>query len=866
MNAFVGWRQLSPRLAIALLMLGSLAAIPPASAATDVQAVSLATDRIDYVNASGFNQVTATATVNFNGAGPLDPVMFEWFAPGGPSPFRTMEVPPSQIATLTATASDSWVVAGEGSGFSILASINQTVGNNMLRVTSPPATINVYNRTGLAIVMDVAVTTSPVYENGTVATARADLKYAFNASHLLGVQFDWFYPDGRPAYSVVDSSPVPLSNASARASSSWTIDRIGRAFHVNATYLGGPPITNTTSFDVLEHRIGNWVPASPWVGRRTLDLASSPWGVCSNATVPQGAELFIEAGVEIRFCPGTGLSVSGTLTVDALPTRKAYFLSLPPLGEPMRAGDWRGITFFPDAAPDASILSNVVIQGVTDGVAVQGTAVTIVNSTIALATGAAIHLSNSASLVGNNEITQSDVGILVQRSDGPTIDSNRIQGARVGILVEDSVAGLAGNDVSLSTEAGMKAVRSRVVVDGGVFRDNGDVAVFLTGVQSAYLLGLTITGGTNSLRGDNSRNVVVELSTLSGARDWSVRLINVTATFINTTLAATQYDLVLIASPTTLVNSTYGRLYPPLGSALTIKNFLHAVVESDIVGRPRIAGAWVNVSSDNVVVASRRTDAAGVTRWILLTDRIVFPGRVRTMTNSIDVRYDGYLVEASPRTVSMVTSHTERFSVIPLTSNPGGPSCGVHPMILVFLLVVMGTVLLAMPAMRRRRASTGPPLPRAVADVVLEPGKAYLLSDEKSDRAFQIFASKLSKGAKGLAITRIYPDEARHRYRLRGASIVWLSRGYGRERIRPTNLGALVQEVERFVSGTKDTVVLLDGLEYLLVQNDPQKVVKFVQTLSDTASVHRTRILIPFNVKTVDEPLRALITRDLQPL
>ena len=143
-------------------------------------------------------------------------------------------------------------------------------------------------------------------------------------------------------------------------------------------------------------------------------------------------------------------------------------------------------------------------------------------------------------------------------------------------------------------------------------------------------------------------------------------------------------------------------------------------------------------------------------------------------------------------------------------------------MILVFLLVVMGTVLLAMPAMRRRRASTGPPLPRAVADVVLEPGKAYLLSDEKSDRAFQIFASKLSKGAKGLAITRIYPDEARHRYRLRGASIVWLSRGYGRERIRPTNLGALVQEVERFVSGTKDTVVLLDGLEYLLVQHHPR--------------------------------------------
>src|SRR3989442_15089438 len=179
MNAFVRGRRLSPRLAIALLMQAGLAAIPPASAATDVQAVSLATDRIDYVNASGFNQVTATATVNFNGAGPLDPVMFEWFAPGGPSPFRTMEVSPRQNASLTATASDSWVVAGEGTGFSILASINQTVGNNMLRVTSPPATINVYNRTGLAIVMDVAVATPPGYEDGAGATPPGDRKNAF---------------------------------------------------------------------------------------------------------------------------------------------------------------------------------------------------------------------------------------------------------------------------------------------------------------------------------------------------------------------------------------------------------------------------------------------------------------------------------------------------------------------------------------------------------------------------------------------------------------------------------------------------------------------------------------------------------------
>ena len=532
----------------------------------------------------------------------------------------------------------------------------------------------------------------------------------------------------------------------------------------------------------------------------------------------------------------------------------------------MRAGDWRGITFSPDAAPNVSLLSNAVIQGVTIGVTVRGTAVTIVNSTLALATGAAIHLSNSASLVGNNEISQSDVGIEVQGSNGATIDSNRIRGARVGVLIEDSVVTLAANDISSCTEAGLRADRSRIAVDGGVFRDDGEVAVFLSGVQGAHLMGVGISGGVNSLRGDNSRDVVVELSTLTGARDWSVRFINVTGTFINTTLAARLYDLVLIASATTLVNSSYARLYPPLGSTLTIKNFLHVVVESDLAALPRVAGAWVNVSSDNVGVANRRTDAAGFTRWILVTDRIVSPSRVRVVANTIDVRVDGYFVEGSPRTVEMPTSHTERFTVVPLASTPGRPVLGIDPAFFLLVAVVMGTVLLVMPAMRRRRLPASPPPPRAIADVVLEPGKAYLLGDEKSDRAVQMFASEVSKGAEGLAITRMYPDMARRRYGLKDVPVLWLTRGYGKERIRPTNLGAIVQEIEGFVGGKENTVVLLEGLEYLLVQNDPQKIVKFVQTVVDTASVHHTRILIPFNIKAVEDPLRALITRDLQPL
>src|SRR5207249_12263696 len=142
-------------------------------------------------------------------------------------------------------------------------------------------------------------------------------------------------------------------------------------------------------------------------------------------------------------------------------------------------------------------------------------------------------------------------------------------------------------------------------------------------------------------------------------------------------------------------------------------------------------------------------------------------------------------------------------------------------------------------------------------------GTSYLLPGEKADRAFQIRASEMSRGTKALVIARLYPDEGRRRYGLKDIPVLWLSRGYGKETVNPTNLGALVQDIERFMSGKEESVVLLDGLEYLLIQNDPQKVVKFVQVLVDSASVHHSKLLISFDVKSVNEAVRALLTHDL---
>ncbi len=859
MNANVSCRQLSPLIAVALVLLVLVLPSPPASAAATVQAVTVTTDRATYFNVpgSGLNHVTATATVTFNGNGLLDPIRFDWFDPGASLPFATRwKTLVGSMSPIQAT--DEWFADREGRGFNVTASINQTQGGGPWVVGL--ATFNVLPRSAIVDVTGIVVQTGSVYENRTVATARADLTWSGVQGYLGDVRFDWFYPDG----SLASTTTYPNA-VSGTAWSNWTTDRNGTGFHVNATYVPKPSMNDTASFDVVPERWRTDAPLTLPGGSFVMDRNSGPWRVCSNLSVPVGTELTVQHGASLKFCRGTGLFVNGTLTVDGLPAERVYFLSLT---SPMQAGDWAGITFFP-AASRASTLSNAVVQAATVGVAIHGTALPVVGSSFSLIANTAIWLNRSSSVVGNNTVAGANIGLRLDASTGAEVVSNRIERVRIGVLAFDSDVRLAANVISDAAQVGLQAVRTDLRVDGGTFRDDGDYGVFIQSAPRAYLANVTIAGGNTSLRADASPDVTVERSALLGGRDRSVYLTNSAATVINSTLASLQWDLHLVSSPTTLINSTYTVLYQPVDSTLTVKNFLHVLVESSVPGIPRVANAWVNVSADGSAAVNRRTDSWGMAPWILLTDRVIDSIRTRMVANEAVVAASGLKIVSSPRAVDMSTSHLERFVAVPddnVTPPDRNPS-GVDPVLLVLLAAVLGSVLVAMPLMRRRRnGGAAAKLRTPPNEVVLEPGTAYLLADEKPDRAFHILESQLARGAKGLVVTRIYPDDVRKRYRIKDVPVLWLSRGYGKDAVNPTNLGAMVQDIEKFASGKEDAVVLFDGLEYLLVQNEPQKVVKFVQTLADTASMHHMKVLLPFNTKTVDEARRALLTRDLQTL
>jgi len=462
-------RSPSIHLALALLTVVLLAFGPNAAARDEVQAISVATNQVEYVNATSLNTVRAIANVSYSGnLANLDPVRFDWYDPGASTPFRTTYVRTSPVASSVAHAEDSWIATREGTGFNVTATVNVTRG-------------------------------------------------------------------------------------SATKLSAYTL------------------------FNVVAPRVSTWITRdfdSP--GRVTLDPGLGPYGICSDTTVAAGTELVVQAGTVILFCRDTGLFINGTLTVDGLPTSKAYFLSHQ---ADMRMGDWKGIVFRSSALPD-SIIANAVIQATTTGLTVATTSVRVVNSMILLASGPAVRLIQSASILSGNTIGAADVGIRIETSIGPILEANDISTTRIGVLVTDSSVRLTGNDVSRCREAGLQALRSVVDVLGGTFRENGDRSIFLSRSQSARIVGVTLIGGNDSVRAEDSTDLHIASSALSGARYRSVYFVNVSAVLENSTLAAQQSDLVLVASNTTLINTTY--IVPELlvSSVLTVKNYLHVLVET----------------------------------------------------------------------------------------------------------------------------------------------------------------------------------------------------------------------------------------------------------------------------------------------
>jgi len=155
------------------------------------------------------------------------------------------------------------------------------------------------------------------------------------------------------------------------------------------------------------------------------------------------------------------------------------------------------------------------------------------------------------------------------------------------------------------------------------------------------------------------------------------------------------------------------------------------------------------------------------------------------------------------------------------------------------------------------------------AHVDLRPGWSYVLNEVRPDRSFALFSDMLSKGSKGLCISRTHPDVLRQKYGFE-ADIVWLTKtenaptkGANAEYVSPNNLARLASHVRDFLSRNEKGVVMIEGLEYLTTQNDFRSVLKFIQLINEQVVLDKGYLIMPVDGATMDAREFSLIEREM---
>ena len=88
---------------------------------------------------------------------------------------------------------------------------------------------------------------------------------------------------------------------------------------------------------------------------------------------------------------------------------------------------------------------------------------------------------------------------------------------------------------------------------------------------------------------------------------------------------------------------------------------------------------------------------------------------------------------------------------------------------------------------------------------------------------------------------------------------------YGRRgAINPTAIGILMGQIRTFIESQQKTVVVLDGLEYLITLNTYDRMLQFMHQLKDVVVTNDCILLVPVDPRTLGQRELALLERNTE--
>lgn len=145
----------------------------------------------------------------------------------------------------------------------------------------------------------------------------------------------------------------------------------------------------------------------------------------------------------------------------------------------------------------------------------------------------------------------------------------------------------------------------------------------------------------------------------------------------------------------------------------------------------------------------------------------------------------------------------------------------------------------------------------------LEEGRSYLVKERKPERALAHLYRAVDQGFRPMYVTRQHPNHIQRQVGGREIRVVWLSTTLGKDYVDPHNLNVLSNLIANFVSDGPRAVILLDGIEYLMMNNDFSRILHFLEYANEQIAVRRAILLVSLDERAFDPKELALIEKNM---
>ena len=154
-------------------------------------------------------------------------------------------------------------------------------------------------------------------------------------------------------------------------------------------------------------------------------------------------------------------------------------------------------------------------------------------------------------------------------------------------------------------------------------------------------------------------------------------------------------------------------------------------------------------------------------------------------------------------------------------------------------------------------------------------GCSYLVKETRPRISYLLFNYLIKKGHPGLCITRQNRSVIKRKYEIEDFTHIRLGKresegavlssalGLGESISSSANLTKLFEKITKFMQDNSGAVILLDGaVEYLMTENEFQKVLSFVQRLNDRLEENRGFLFIGISPDALEKQEMASLERE----